>query len=169
VLPDLTPLVGLRVHKVTHAASMLSLGFATVDTASDGPAHWLLHVQCPWRIEDPFKVVTGSYDYWLALDGSVPDEDKPPGYGMNLETQVWREILCDPELRGRQPVRNLSSALEVTSVETTAYGDIAIAMTGGYRLRVFPSGSTGEDWRLFEQGDLKSHIVWPEEESASAC
>jgi hypothetical protein len=38
-------------------------------------------------------------------------------------------------------------------------GDVTIYLSGGYRLRIFPSSSQGEYWRLFEDKIGARHFV----------
>ena len=40
----------------------------------------------------------------------------------------------------------------VRAVDATEHGDLAIAFTGGYTLRVFLDSSREEAWRLFSPG-----------------
>src|SRR5436305_330179 len=40
---------------------------------------YALHVQCPWRIVDQNRVVTGSADYWYPADPEMPLTDWKPG------------------------------------------------------------------------------------------
>jgi hypothetical protein len=47
----------------------------------------------------------------------------------------------------------------VESVEADACGGVTIHLSGGYRLRLFPDGSVGEDWRFFVLGDESAHFV----------
>jgi hypothetical protein len=51
------------------------------------------------------------------------------------------------------------ASLLVQSVDADEYGGASILFPEGHALRVFPAGSTGEDWRLFRPGTEQSHFV----------
>jgi len=39
------------------------------------------------------------------------------------------------------------------------HGSATLRFTGGYVLRLFPTGSRGEHWRVFALHNLESHVV----------
>jgi hypothetical protein len=52
---------------------------------------------------------------------------------------------------------NATGNLFVTEAVTDAFGGLDMALSGGYRLQLFPDGSIEEDWRFVEvQG---RHVV----------
>jgi len=101
--------------------------------ASQGPI--ALHVSCGWRLIKDTSIVVASGDHWHQND--YIGEHKMPG-----KTQLDRsaESLCEA-LKIQE--------IKVKDVSVTALGDIAIAMTHGYTLELFPmSTESGEYWRL---------------------
>jgi hypothetical protein len=155
---DLGPLVGLKLNVAGHAADMRTFGFMTPVTVTELPAEeWALHIQCPWRMEIPGEIVTGSADWWRTEDGSDPPEDWDPATGGSLQALRLREIFEDTRpMKG--PLRNRTERFIVTEVNVSTSGDLAIGLTDGLRICVFPSGCRGEFWRVFKRGS-DSHIV----------
>jgi hypothetical protein len=101
--------------------------------ASQGP--YALHVSCNWRLISGASICVASGDDWHEND--YIDEQKLPG-----KTQLDRSVesLCG-DLKEKEPT--------VKAVTITALGDVAIAMTHGYTLELFPmSTEPGEYWRL---------------------
>jgi 23S rRNA A1618 N6-methylase RlmF len=47
----------------------------------------------------------------------------------------------------------------VTSVDVTNMGDLTINFADELRIRIFPAGTTGEFWRVFEQNDVTKECV----------
>ncbi|MFL5735150.1 MAG: hypothetical protein ACJ78Q_18495 [Chloroflexia bacterium] len=54
---------------------------------------------------------------------------------------------------------NTGPLLVVEKVQGTEIGDATIHLSGGYRLILFPSGTKGEDWRVFQPGSDEPHFV----------
>jgi hypothetical protein len=49
--------------------------------------------------------------------------------------------------------------LVVGAVEADAYGGAIITFSDNYRLEIFPAGSRGEDWRIFQPATSEPHFV----------
>lgn len=49
--------------------------------------------------------------------------------------------------------------LVVEGVDADDFGGAALSLSGGYRLVMFPAGSTGEDWRLFRPSSRWHFVV----------
>jgi hypothetical protein len=150
VIAALSQIVGLPLTAARRAADMRTFQFGTlrpVDRGSVGD--FVLHVQCPWRIEGPEGIVTGRLDLWEPRDDSAPfDEhwhyDKSP----NLQDAHLEHWLA------RNPV-----PLIVREVDADDFGGAVITLDQGFVLRLFPAGTRGEDWRLFQPRTDAPHVV----------
>ncbi len=151
-------LAGLQLTIARDAADMKVFHFGTIRPARSGRGTvgaCALHVQCPWRIVSDDAVVTGSFDrYEPAHDAGPNDEDTRSG---TLQRVRLAGILQGYDEATRSMV-NSTDRLVVLSIEADRYGGLTIVLSGGYGLQLFPSGSTGEDWRFFET-DGKPHLV----------
>jgi hypothetical protein len=158
----LAPLVGRRLLRADRAADMRMFTFGRVaDEETDVDSHdeLALHVQCPWRVEGPNGIVTGRADLWESAEGGKDidwdawDYDKDP----NLQDRRMKELL-ETDNSGTGAAPNHTASLIVESVDADDFGGARVSLSGGYRLALFPSGSTGEDWRLF-QPSSRGHFV----------
>ena len=117
---------------------------------------YALHVNCPWRLVTPEKIITGSSDYWQPSDWhknsvSWEKEGRPTPH---LQEKRILELFLgyDPDTKSCE---NITSWLVVEKVDSDNYGGVEIYLTGNYRLQLFPD-STDEDpiiqeeWRLLE-------------------
>ncbi len=123
----------------------------------DAPeVEWALHIQCPWRIETQSEIVTGSYDTWTPADPDAdPGEDWEPAKGGGLEQLRLRNLF---NCHDRKIVNNTQDFV-CTEALLTEHGGATLRFTGGYTLRLFPTGSRGENWRVFALHNLESHVV----------
>src|SRR5947209_17009605 len=150
VIAALSQVVGLPLTAVWRAADMRAFQFGTlrpVDRGSVGD--FALHVRCPWRIEGPDGIVTGRLDLWEPVDDNAPfdenwDYEKSPNL-QDARLERWLE-------------RNESSVV-VKSVDADDFGGAAISFGQGFVLRLFPAGTRGEDWRLFQPKTDAPHLV----------
>ena len=143
----------------TLAVDMRGFGFAW-DREPD--IEWWLHIQCCWRIDAAVQILTGSDDLYRSADPPYElVESRDGADGCTLQDFRLNAVFGHPpeKRRGKDSINNATAALVVTAATATPCGDLTIALTGGYVLRVFPSGSRGEQWRLFQRGDLESHYV----------
>lgn len=146
----LSQIIGLPLTAARRAADMRTFQFGKlrpVDRGSIGD--FALHVQCPWRIESPDGIITGRLDLWEPVKADDPfnenwDYEKSP----NLQ---------DARLEAWLARNNLS--LVVKSVDADEFGGASISFDHGFSLRVFPAGTRGEDWRLFQPQTDASHFV----------
>ena len=54
---------------------------------------------------------------------------------------------------------NVSDRLVVEQVEADDYGGLNIHLSGNFRLQVFPTGKSGEHWRLSQSRNNSSHFI----------
>jgi hypothetical protein len=47
----------------------------------------------------------------------------------------------------------------VEGVDADDFGGAVLALSGGYRIVIFPAGSTGEDWRLFRRSSRPHFVI----------
>jgi hypothetical protein len=146
----LSQLIGLPLAAARRAADMRTFQFGTlrpVDRGSVGD--FALHVQCPWRIEGPEGIVTGRLDLWEPLEDKAPfdenwDYDKSP----NLQDACLQRWLAHNE-----------ASLIVKAVDADDFGGAAVSLGQGFVLRLFPAGTRGENWRLFQPKTGAPHLV----------
>lgn len=159
---QLTPLVGLRLAVARRAADLRVLHFGQMHVVDRGSVgDYALHIQCPWRLEGSTGIVTGRSDLWEPIE---------PLHGGDLE--AWRyehgnlqDLRIQGCLGGQDPTTgssaNAGSLLVVESVAGDNFGGAELRMSGGYRLVLFPDGSRGEDWRLFDPNTDDPHfVIW---------
>jgi hypothetical protein len=150
-------LVGLKIRMASHAASMRGFIFG----ASDAPdaIRWVLHIQCPWRFEANDAIITGSSDWYEPADLEADAaDDWDPAEGASLQEARLRLLLGDQDL-SKRTITNNTNSLTCTEFEIQPHGDLTIALTGEYALRLFPAASRGEHWRVFKKDDASAHLI----------
>ncbi len=157
----LTPLIRQKLSVARRAADMRVLHFGTLRPApkSDIPllknkprgsiGDFVLHIQCPWRIETEDSILTGRSDLWEPCER--PDGFSYADWDYERDGNLQDQLLDHFFLNNDKPV--------VESVSIQSNCAFTLAISGGYRLVVFPSGSIGEDWRLFRPGTEEPHLV----------
>jgi hypothetical protein len=108
-----------------------------------------LHIQCPWRIESDNRILTGRSDLWEPVDRPEGSSYVDWDYEIdgNLQDQLIAQFISN----------NDNLLVETISVQPNC--SFTLAFRCGYRLVVFPSGSIGEDWRLFRPDSDEPHLV----------
>jgi hypothetical protein len=150
VVAALSQIIGLPLTAVRRAADMRTFQFGTlrpVDRGSVG--NFALHVQCAWRIEGSDGIVTGRSDLWEPAQDNAPfdetwDYEKSP----NLQDAQVERWLADNQ-----------ESLVVDNVAADELGGAVISLGKGFVLRLFPAGTRGEDWRLFQPKSDAPHLV----------
>jgi hypothetical protein len=172
---QLNLLIGFPLSIARRAADMLILDFGTIrevnkiNNISKRPnkrrtfGDFSLHIQCPWRLENTDRIITGRGDlYFSAQTGEyfddLEDNDTYFEFGKNLQDKIIGELL-----QGFDPIThsylNTTKSLVVEKVDADNVGGATIFLSGGYRILLFPSSSKGEDWRLFQGGSNEKHFV----------
>ena len=139
---------------------MRGFHFGEVRSIERGTAgEYTLHISCPWRIENQDGIFTGGADLfkpdtvarelkranWIYEDGNLQDERLAfllKGYDPQTCSHV-----------------NVTDNFVVEGVEADAFGGLTLQLTGGYRLVLLPTNSTGESWRFFSYYTEGSHFV----------
>lgn len=144
-----------------RAADLRNFQFGRLRPVDNGTVgEFALHIRCPWRIEGPDGIVTGRSDLWEPaevvddFDWETWDYEK----GENLQDKLVGTLLGGYDAQTRSYL-NTTNSLVVTGVESDCFGGAVITLSGGYRLVLFPTGTQGEDWRLFRPGVDKPHFV----------
>jgi hypothetical protein len=119
---------------------------------------YALHIQCPWRIDGPNGIITGRLDLWEHASGKAMPDEWEPSTDDNLQDLRLGELLGSYDAKTRSHV-NITKRLVVERVQASNVGDLDITLSGGYRLLVFPAGSKGESWRIFEPDKDSPHFV----------
>jgi len=137
---------------------MRAFHFGTVRPVERGTVgEYALHVQCAWRIEGAAGIVTGSADLWRPLRPDVDGEAWNYEDG-NLQDALLQEWLGGYDEQTRSCV-NPDGRLLVEAIGTDDCGGANFTLSGGFRLVLFPEGSGGEDWRLFQPRTDAVHLV----------
>lgn len=154
----LTPLIGLPLCLTRRSGDIHGFHFGELrDSKSKyGPrkgqvslvGEYVLHVQCAWRIVGEAVVVVGSRDaYYRAGPDPIPDEE---------------DCLARTRSDERLPLVVAPSPL-VTSVHADVYGGLAVELSSGTRLEIFPNDSVitehTEHWRFFSTAEVDTYVV----------
>ncbi len=168
-------LIGLPLSIVRRAADLLVLHFGAIREIEIGikagkprgkgtVGDFSLHIQCPWRIEDATKIITGQGDLYLSAETGEYFDDVENGdtcyeFGKNLQDKRIGELL-----QGLDPITgsyiNATKSLVVEKVDADNFGGATIYLSGGYRLSIFPYSTQGEHWRLIRcEADVPHFVV----------
>lgn len=161
IVNELKPLVGLKLSIARRAANMRIFHFGEVRTFKNGTVgDYALHVQCPWRVEGPDGIVTGSDDLWEPAEISEGfDRDSWDNEtGENLQDRKIGDLLggYDPSTRS---FVNPTDRLIVETLDADGGGGVTVVLSGNFRLLVFPDGTRHESWRLLQPATDKPHFV----------
>jgi hypothetical protein len=147
----LSQIVGLPLTAARRAADMRTLQFGSLCPVGGGSVgDFALHIQCPWRIEGPNGIVTGRLDLWEPVEEDIK---------IDYETWDYDESPNLQDFRLDQLLAQNGLSLVVQSVDTDEFGGANITFDHGFVLRLFPAGTRGEDWRLFEPKTDNPHFV----------
>jgi hypothetical protein len=144
-------LVGLPLSIARDAADMKIFHFGTIrphHSGSGSVGAYALHLQCPWRIVTEHAVVTGTSDRFVEAGEGAESCDADPQSG-SLQGVRLAALLKAYDTSTKSFI-NATDHLVVASVSSDGYGGADIALSGGYRLQIFPDGSREENWRFIE-------------------
>jgi hypothetical protein len=103
--------------------------------------------------------LTDLYDWYIPADsGVIADDSWDPANGGSLQEAVLRELMGDQSRLSRS-ILNRTDKLVVTHVSADAFGGFLLDLTVDLRLAVFPGGSLGEQWRIFQPDRDSGHFV----------
>jgi hypothetical protein len=163
VIGHLGLLIGKKLSVARRAADMRIFHFGPLLREENGlrlRGEFALHIQCPWRVDGPNGVVTGRADLWEPADQDQEIDLETWDYESdgNLQDHRLEELLGGFDPRANSFV-NETEFLVVEEINADDIGAVSVALSGGYRLLLFPSGSVGEDWRFFEPSSDQDHLV----------
>jgi hypothetical protein len=153
----LRSLVGLPLSVTRRAADLRGFHFGEMrPTRRGNSGAYVLHVQCPWRLEHQGCIYTGSADLREPSSDCAQVNDWTYELG-NLQDERLTALLGgrDPDTKS---ILNTSGMLVVKAASGTEGGGVLLELSGGYRLVVFPDGSNGESWRLLGH-HVAEHLV----------
>lgn len=156
---QLGTLSGMRLMAVTRAADMATFYFQRPGLE---PGGYSLHVQCPWRLEGPSGVITGRGDLWKPANPGDPAWLQAPS-----DYDQWRSLQEARLDEFHARTEGNAGVLKFESITADEVGGFALAMSGGYRILVFPATSRGECWRFFRPRSEEDHFVVPPEDEPS--
>lgn len=150
---SLRVLIGLKLTTLGFAADMRTFGFGTeripLRARPDRPerlvAPFALHLQCPWRLQSPTAVVTGSGD-WYERNGPEDYDEHEMKPEERLQQALLRVLLRDDDT-STSVLTNQAEDLIVSNVKADPWGGFEINLTPDYVLAIFPSGTRREQWR----------------------
>ena len=137
---------------------VLHFGLVTED-ANRSWGEYALHLQCPWRLEGPGGLVTGQDELWEHPTLEVPPEDWSWDGAETRQDVRIGELLGMRDERTRSWVNASPDRLVVIDIDASEVGDLVIALSGGFTLRVFPTRAGDEAWRLLSPGSEAAHFV----------
>jgi hypothetical protein len=158
---QLKPLIGLRLTIARRAADLRNFQFGQIRAVERGTVgEYALHIQCPWRLEGPAGILTGSSDLWEPAEASeqVGWDSWHYERNGNLQDRQIGALLGRYDAATRSFV-NQTEHLVVEEVRADNCGGLTIQLSGGYRLVLFPAGIRGEDWRIFRPDTDDPHFV----------
>ena len=157
ITASLRPLVGLPLSVARRAADLRGLHFGEMrPTRRGNGGAYVLHVQCPWRLEKEGRIYTGSADLWEPSSDCEETEDWTYELG-NLQDERLASLLGGRDPDTRSPMNTRGILAVETATGTSACG-VCLELSGSYRLVVFPDGSSGEAWRLLGH-QVSEHLV----------
>jgi hypothetical protein len=155
----LEQLIGLKLSIARHFGSGANFQFGKIELLEKGSvADFAIHIQCPWRIESQTHLVTGNDDLWWSTLGN----HEPKGWSYKdgdsvLDTRM-SELLEGYDPRTQSWI-NITDLLVVEEISLNNFGDLTVHLSGGYRLHLFITGTTGETWRVFRPSFDEPHLV----------
>jgi len=117
-----------------------------------------LHVSCPWRIENEQRVITGSGDHFERADDNMDPAWEVGMVWGTFQEQALRALMGGVDVETNACV-NRTNLLVVDAIVTDLAGGVQISLSGGYRLKLFPSSARGESWRLLPPGEGPHFVV----------
>lgn len=156
----LHPLIGLRLSIARRAADMRVFHFGNVRAVPNGSVgEFALHIQCPWRLDGPNGIVTGSADLYEPVNETKKVDDTwHYDRNDNLQDHCLAALLGGYDAVTRSVV-NQRADLVVEDVQADDCGGAVLVLSAGYRLAMFPDGVRHEQWRLFQPGSKLRHVV----------
>ena len=152
----LAVLKGQALCETYRAADMRTFGFGALRQVANGlQPTYTLHIQCAWRLRTEASIVTGSDDFY------VPSDKEDRSWRPGTKALSLQDVKCALLVYGEGGKLGQATieAPTVARVDNDGFGDVTIVFSNGAILEIFPIGSTGEYWRLFEPETTVPHFV----------
>jgi hypothetical protein len=149
-------LVGEPLRGIRRVVSMVCLGFGRRRWRTNRRgkrvlvAEYALHTESSWRLLGPDGLITGKADMLYT-------RDEPPGYPDD-DDETWGSVgntRCDKRLEALGPLLG-ARRLVVRDAAVDAGFMLDLDFGDGYSLRILPTATAGEHWRLFSS---LAHLV----------
>jgi hypothetical protein len=157
----LKPLVGLPLRSIGRDSILLWLHFGEMrEVVARGEGtktvgDWAIQVQCSWRLCRRGRIEVAYRDYYFSPEGDALDDWGIPGKSRFDHIA----LALNSKFETSTPV--------VLSFTTDDVAGFSLALSGDYRLDVFPDDSNSDDysehwlWRLFAPASDRRHFVVP--------
>ena len=144
-----------KILEIGRVADMVWIIFGGSEDTSccmdtRGNKEYSLHIQCTFRLLKNGEILLGNTDIYCAGEG---ESEIISSYtaGMSLFDQ-------------RAKYFNSLLPLTVTGINVAENGDIRISLQDSFLLEVLVAGAMPREfWRVFQRGDLNSHVVYESE------
>lgn len=107
-----------------------------------------LQILCAWRIESGGRILVGRGDYFKRGEKNQDPDWEPGSPNGNLQDEILLNLFQATGRDENGTIMNQTADLVVIEVEPQGTGGVALELTGGYTLRLFPTNSRDEDWAL---------------------
>ncbi|MBF6330304.1 hypothetical protein [Nocardia transvalensis] len=151
-------LVGSRLRDVSRAADLVGLHFGEIRDVLTWKGETrkvhehALHLQCPFRLDDPSGTLLASHDvYYPAIDPLSGEA----GFGWDRQGANYFDVQADSVRASLD-----SNLYVVENVRADRHGGLRVLMSGELALNVFPTTSfRQEHWRYFRPYRDEDHLV----------
>jgi hypothetical protein len=160
ILSALQVIIGLPLSIARNAGNMKGFHFGRIRPhhmeGKGTVGEYALHVQCPWRIVQAGKILTGLQDYYEEQADEA--DESAHGSERNLQEKKLFQLLrgYDPSTRS---LVNATDGLIVRTIDADAYGGLEIGFSNALYLQIFPDSSVGEAWRFFRPGSDEHFVI----------
>lgn len=116
-----------------------------------------LHIQTDWYLSDGDSMLTAQEE-WSYPEDPRERRLRDHTHALAGQQQAVLARLCADQ-PGRAFLRNRSSDLTITEVETRRFGEFVLHMTPNLRLHVFPNSVFDENWRLVQRETRQTVVM----------
>lgn len=119
---------------------------------------WALHVACPWRVDGPAGLITGSSDSSHPRE-ALRNEATAAVERLSVQDEALARIM-ESESQSFGEATNRGEALIVESIVVDNGMTLKLTFSGHYTLTVMPAGVRDEAWRFLQpDGDEEQLVV----------
>lgn len=143
-------IVGKYLCHSHYAGGVRVFHFASNMAKENG--EFALHVQCAWRIMKGNGIFVGESDF-----------QEPVTNISGSDFEKWNP-LTDGNVQEHRMTALIAECVKVSAIQFGDCGDVAIKLSGDYRIMIFPNGAKSEYWRFFSLTPDSEHFVIEGEE-----